>query len=230
MPEGLWRLPGVTRLQMKAKEWEALAGNISRLTALRELNLDGSNVWAGEQGVQLPPGLAACQQLSWLEMRSDLRSPVLARLHSLRFLRAIARKTGNDAFQTPTCWTQLTALTELQLSFEGPQSMHLGINFQGPQSMHPGLGGMCSLRKLSVLNRCNADSDLLLPARPYLSRLDSLSLAVCSSVPAVLAAATQLRHLDLSSKYGNAISLTAANLAVLGSLPALETLRLGKPQ
>lgn len=110
-------------------------------------------------------------------------------------------------------WTRLTALREL----------HLQCEDHGP--VPAGLGGMTGLLQLSILD-ANLDD---LPAVPYLSRLQSLRMASCtfqSGVPAQLAAATQLHNLHVSKSLG--ISLTAAYVTLLSSLPALENLKLEK--
>jgi hypothetical protein len=49
-------------------------------------------------------------------------------------------------------------------------------------------------------------------------------------VPASLAAATQLRHLDISNAIEGRFALAAADVAVLSALPALAMLRLRNPE
>ena len=66
-----------------------------------------------------------------------------------------------------------------------------------------------------------------LPPGPYLSRLRSLLLSSCGLMPAALAAATQLRFLNLSDK--SYMALTATDRRSLSSLPALKTLIIMRP-
>lgn len=60
----------------------------------------------------LPSGLAACRQLTRLDVVSDAASPVLARLHSLQHFNL--RMTEGQQ-QHGRYWKELTGLTELQL-------------------------------------------------------------------------------------------------------------------
>lgn len=85
--------------------------------------------------VALPGGLAACRQLTWLKMESDARSPVLGRLHSLRFLHV--RPTGRLPHEMH--WTRLTALRDLELDLCGIRT-----------AISPGLAGMTGLRELEI--------------------------------------------------------------------------------
>lgn len=125
---------------------------------------------------------------------------------------------------TAASWTQLTALTELQLRCgSGPV----------PGSAPASLGGMTSVRKLCIQGAMIYD----LPTDPYLSRLESLELSNCSfmgGVPVSLAAAAQLHHLGLppGSAYGRThrVCLTYSDVAVLSSMLALATLILKKPR
>lgn len=86
---------------------------------------------------------------------------------------------------------------------------------------------MTGLRKLGIHLADFAD----VPAGPYLSRLDSLILEHCSlanGVPAALGAASRLRHLSIRG-WCRCGGLTTADVALLGSLPALATLILDQP-
>ena len=200
VPPELGLLTALTRLVLRGPLVESLPYSISCLSRLAELDVYGDSL-------SLPPGLTACRQLTRLVMDSDAPSPVLASLHSLRYLSVHARRG-----QTPqeVYWTQLTALTELRLV----------CDYGG---FPAGLGGMTGLRKLSIQGKNAAD----LPAGPYLSRLESLVMEDCylqGRVPASLAAATQLRHLDFGEQ-----QLSAADVAVLSALPLLATLRLKRP-
>ena len=71
-------------------------------------------------------------------------------------------------------------------------------------------------------------------AAPYLCCLESLLLqdyALPKGVPAILAAATQLRHLQFGVMYKTEdypIMLTDSDVDVLSTLPALTTLNLQK--
>jgi hypothetical protein len=149
-------------------------------------------------------------------MESDATSPVLASLHSLRYLSVPALE--DEELPQEAFWTQLTALTELQLD--------CGYDYDY-QSIPAGLGGMTGLRKLTIIQ----DGDPVeLPVGLYLSRLESLVMQGCdfsSGLPATLAAATQLRHLDISKSFSRGLFvLTAADVAVLSALPALTMLHL----
>lgn len=165
--------------------------SISQLSALRELDMGAPSLPG------LPPGMTACQQLSWLSMGSDRSCPQLACLQSMRFLRVSAVLGQNATYRT-----QLTALTELEVKCN-----------QGA-IIHHALGGMSSLRKL----RLACSGPLQLPAGSMLSHLESL----CLNIPASLSAATQLRELCViipNDKDG-----TMTESAVLCALPALESL------
>ena len=79
---------------------------------------------------------------------------------------------------------------------------------------------MTNIRRLVT---AHADLDDL-TAGAHLSRLESLAFKYCSGgVPVVLKAASQLRHLSFR-RYGCCEDMTAADVAVLSSLPALATL------
>ena len=97
----IWSLASLTRLDIP--DTRSLLG-ISQLSALRELKLGYG--WTPD----LPPGMTACQQLSWLSMGSYQRSPVLASLQTLQYLRVSAYGGAQEVL-----WTQLTALTKLDL-------------------------------------------------------------------------------------------------------------------
>ena len=164
----------------------SLPDSISQLSALRELDLCRWSLTG------LPQGLTACQQLTWLSMESDYKCPVLSSLQSMRYLRVTAN--GQDTY-----WTQLTALTELQLT-RGTDA-----------SIPPELGGISSLRKLR-LESCGC---MQLHAGPMLSHLESMCLCNVSGIPASLAAATQLRELSVIRPS----KIIPADLAVLLSSP-----------
>lgn len=184
-----------------------LPDSVSQLSALRELDLNG---WADTKP---PSGLVACQQLSRLKINRAASSPVLARLQSLRSLSV---SPDSDPASVPY-WTQLTALTELNLVCGDYKAIH------------PGLGSMTSLRTLELMvtgEEGLGDEDFP-PAGPYLSRQESLALSPCAAVPASLAAATQLRELDL--RVDDQMELSSDDQAALTALPALETLFLAQP-
>jgi hypothetical protein len=181
----------------------SLPDSISCLSRLAELDVS-----------YLPPGLTACRQLTRLVMDSDNPSPVLASLHTLRYLSV------GVSWPWGRYWTQLTGLTELRLDFG------YDPDGQGHYELPAGLVGMTGIRKLSIAGDTGQVMDL--PAGPYLSRLESLIMEAFSfpdGVPATLAAATQLRHLDISKKF----CLCAADVAILSALPALTTLSLRQP-
>lgn len=94
------------------------------------------------------------------------------------------------------------------------------------------------MKSLNALKIRNSRSKSLgsLPAGPYLSCLESLCLDSFTAVPANLAAATQLRHLDLGSYHSiqnyssfSRIEVTEADVAALCSVPALASLYLQRP-
>jgi hypothetical protein len=202
LPPELGRLTGLTRLDLQSAGVTSLPDSISRLTDLSELalpyNLD----------LSLPPGLAACRQLTRLDIGSSRLFQLPADLQSLQCL-SVRVPPGQQPHQL--FWTQLTALTELQLQCEG------GL-------VPAGLGLLTGLSKIGI-NRVMLND---LPGGPYLSRLESLTMSNCvflAGVPASLAAATQLRCLSLGALHGG-IDLTDADVAVLSSVPALKTLSL----
>lgn len=91
--------------------------------------------------------------------------------------------------------------------------------------------GLSRSRSLCKLRIIGAELDDL-PPGPYLHGLESLCMDYCtlkSGVPAGMAAATQLRSLDLG-RLTIGVLLTAAEVAVLSSIPALVTLTLRKEQ
>lgn len=208
LPPELGHMAALTRLQLLGVRCAALPDSISQLSELRELDMAQSEIAGG-----LLLGLTACRELTKLQM--DMPSSVVAHLVSLRFLGVPCQRaySGN-------AWTHLTNLTELHLAGE-PQC-----------SLPVGLGDLKELRKLSI-SRANLVN---LPNEEYLSRLESLFVHSCDlfesgalelpGLPAALAAATQLRNLDLDI---HRLQLTAADRAVLTSLPALASLSLKKP-
>lgn len=197
VPPELGHLTALTRLELSKAEIWSLPDSMPSLISLRQLDLHGACC------LDLPPGLTACQQLTWLAIDADCAGPVLARLQSLRYLSFKA-----EPFVQSDQWSQLKGLTELELNW-----------MDGEGSDLAGLGGMTSLRKLT-LKGCH-DS---LPGGLYLSSLESLHMNWCEAVPANLVAATQLRDLDLCMlSY-----ISSADVAVLSSLPALSTLALTK--
>lgn len=205
LPPEIGHLTRLTRLRLVTTGIKRLPATFSQLTALRELDVS----W--NEDLQLPRELTACRQLTRLEMESDHRSPFLAKLQTLRRLRLSL--IPNPRPRT-TYWTKLTGLTELSLVCIGG-------------SIPAGLGSMTSLRKICVSYAAVDD----LPLGPYLSSLESLLMDHCTfsaGVPANLAGATQLRHLTLKDR-NTGIELTAADVALLRSLPALANLSIGKP-
>jgi hypothetical protein len=141
---------------------------------------------------------------------------VLASLHSLRYLSVDipGGQLPQEAF-----WTQLMALTELQLD----------SYFYG--SIPAWFGGMTGLRRLSIQGNVGCAADL--PEGPYLSRLESLVMEGCdfsAGLPATLAAATQLRHLDISRSFTSGFVLAAADVAVLSALLSMTMLHLRRPE
>ena len=108
-----------------------------------------------------PASMTSCRQLTQLRMSSHFMSPVLATLQTLKQLHVWSI---SEQGPSTTYWTQLTALTELQLRI-----LHSGAIPSGWEAMN-------DLRKL-----CIVDAELgNLPAGPYLSRLESLSLSSCT--------------------------------------------------
>ena len=207
LPEELGRLEGLTRLELHNAGVMSLPDTISRLSSLRELDLTSNYDLSLPD--RLPAGLTACQQLTRLHIDFSPTSPVLASLRSLRCL-----SVGSAPLMQPheMFWTQLTALTELQLQCSGDGEVPAG------------LAGMTGLRTIGIDGATLDD----LPPGPYLSGLESLSMTgtiFLAGVPASLAAATQLQHLGIVSLEG----LSDADVAMLCSLPALKTLVLHKP-
>lgn len=219
LPHELGCLTALTRLVLESAKVTSLPDSITRLSNLRELKLRGI------ADLALPPGLTACRQPTGLGMESDSNSPVLASLQSLRCLWVSVSHSGSRApMLCLTYWTQLTALTELHLIY-------------GEGSFH---GDLAELRVLFDLSKLELKGAHVgdLPAVPHLSRLESLRMIACSfraGLLANLAAATQLRHLEVSELLDrsgfteSAVYLTAADIAVLTSLPSLESLTLDKP-
>lgn len=200
-------LPGCIPSSVKS-----LPGSISWLTALRALDVSFN------AAVALPRELTACRQLTFMAMESNTSFSGVALLHSLRHLVVCFVYRESVA----ASWTQLTALRKLQLYY---------MPSVADCSIPVGLGPMIGLREIDIHGAVLDD----LPAGPYLSRLESLSLAGCtlrSGVPANLAAATQLRELDLGGQMHlhPQINLSEADVAVLVSMPVLETLGLDKPE
>lgn len=131
--------------------------------------------------VRLPAGLAACRRLTQLVLSAQYSAqPASAGLQSLRCL-CTPYQPPNEEF-----WGHLTALTHLQLQCD------VGVVFSAS------LRGMSGLRRLEIMGAVIYD----VPAGLYLSRLETLLLQDCqlqAGVPVSLAAATQLRELDVSS-------------------------------
>jgi len=212
-PPEIGFLTSLTSLVVENCEPLSLPDSISQLTDLQALTLEESYSEAGMSA--LPPSLTACQQLTSLVINHKEKSPVLAKLQSLRSLsvEVVGMDTDDDIF-----WPHLTGLTELKLEF-----YLCNTNLTG-------LTGMTSLRSLTI---CMA-LPCHLPPGPYLSRLETLHFEYCSLVdglPACLAAATQLHHLYiLNEGYGDGnIDLSDAEIAVLIAMP-LDRLVLRKPR
>lgn len=151
LPQELGRLSSLTRLGLNAGV-TSLPDSVSRLTALRELDLSRN------PELSLPPGLTACWQLTRLNVADCPLSPVLARMHSLRRLSVmvVPGEQPREMF-----WTRLTGLRELQL-------------LCGGTPVPAGLMGMTGLRKLGIYGASRLDE---LPAGPYLRCLESLTLS-----------------------------------------------------
>lgn len=207
VPPELGLLTALTHLELTHAGFTSLPESVSRLSALRELAL------GSRSGRGLHSGLAACAQLSQLDVSGNPSasvSPVLARLRSLRRLSVWSEPRR----EAP--WTQLTGLTQLQLQ--------CGDETVG--EVPPDVGAMTELRNLTLTNAFIDD----LPAGPYLSRLENLSWRHCLlrvRLPASLAAAVQLRHLDIGNTEA-CVCMTAADVSLLSSLPLLATLRLAQ--
>ena len=115
-----------------------------------------------------------------------MASPVLGRLRGLRCL--VVRCLENQQPHS-TYFTQLTALTELTLELPG--------NCSVPE----GLGGMKCRHWVCIVGGAFRD----LPAGLYLRHLKCLRMCECNlleGVPSKLAAATQLRRLELKYSRG----------------------------
>ena len=205
VPPELGRLTALKELQLSG-EVSSLPDSISQLSALQDLNVSRN------RDLTLPPGLAACRQLTWLDIMScNSAFPVLASLHSLRHL---AVSYVIDQQPQETYWTQLTGLTGLVLDWSTSWER---------SAVPAGLGGMAGLRRLGIVGAAIDD----LPAGPLLSRLEELRLRDCdfpSGVPAALASATRLHTLEVAPCKG--IELIAGDIAVLISMPALKNLEL----
>lgn len=206
MQPELGSLTALTRLAFPTAGVSFILDSISRLTALRELDLTGN---AGD--ISLPAGMTACRQLSRLAVESygDVREyPVLANLPHLRYL-SVTALPGQQQH-----WTRLTTLMELRLGL-----------IRDKPDVPAGLAGMVGLRKLFI----GGMEWGALPAGPYLSALESLVVDAAVSLPerllAPLAAATQLQSLSFGMR---SVELTAFDIAVLSSMPALKTLELRK--
>lgn len=208
IPSELGRLRGLTRLALPSNGISSLPESISLLTAMQELDLIGNNCSS------LPEGLSACWQLTRLALDEGMESPVNECLQSLRYLHVYGWKDRQQG-QAPY-WAHLTGLSGLCLSSYGPNL---------PQFLLE-VAGLESLRSLDI-----RDAQLSkIPEGPYLSRLETLCLSACtclSGVPENLAAAWQLRALDLVG-LNIGIALTPSDVDLLSNLPALKNLRLFK--
>ena len=199
LPPELGRLTGLTHLDLGCARTTSLPDSASRLSALQERN------HASSSELSLPPGLTACRQLSQLRVE---RCPLPAVLTRLQSLRCLGFKAEADQLPDACCWNQLMGLMELRL-----------LCWHGMPAM---LGDFAGLQTL-IITGARLDN---LPAGPYLSRLESLEMAYCTVLddfPASLAAAAQLRNLDIDHERAvSCVSLNAADMALLGSLPVLE--------
>lgn len=205
VPPELGGLTRLTRLALENGPAASLPDSISQLTALQELSLTTRLTAALDpQTPSLPMGLSAYRRLSKLEMGDDAGSPVLGELTSLRFLSVRTTK-----FQAH--WTALAGLADLVLTCR-------------TAAIPAGLVGMTNLRKLRVAMPLARPANL--PRGPYLSRVQSLRMELCSStagMPAFLSDATELQELDFSNA-NKGIELTTDDRAVLVQLPMLRTL------
>lgn len=209
VPSELGLLKGLTRLALPSDGISSLPHSISQLTALGELDVTRNG-----RIISLPEGLSACRQLTWLALDEGMESPVDECLQSLRYLHVNGWK-GRQQGQAPY-WAHLTGLSGLCLASYGPSL---------PQFLLE-VAGLESLRSLEIRDAQFSN----LPEGPYLSRLETLCLSACtclSGVPENLAAAWQLRALDLVGM-SKGIALTPSDVDLLSSLPALGTLRLSK--
>ena len=232
IPSELGRLTALMQLDLQSAAATSLPESISRLKALENLTL------TGRAETSLPIQLTECLHLTRLVMDSDIRSPALARLKSLRSLEVTAL---DSQLPREMYWTQLTALTELKLWCDDRLSflddemaeMAAGMAIIGGQHFEvpipAALSGMTSLRKLHIRYAKIHD----LPPGPYLCGLESLIMTNCvfldRRVPSNLAAAAQLLNLEFESDNAMGIDIAAHDIAVLSSLHALETLHLPKP-
>ena len=185
LPEQLWHLESITRLSLDLMLSSlrffldgGLSNSISRLTALHNLTLMQT------ASCTLPEGLTACRQLTHLTLRTDVVSPVVARLQSLRSFEVMMLP-----HQLPhnTYWTQLSGLTQLSESVSG---CHV--------SQFSGISGMTSLRNLVLIGSSG------LPEGPYLSRLQRLSLLDCDykeGIPPALQDAAQLQTQEITPHF-----------------------------
>lgn len=209
VPPELGRLTALTRLELVSSGALSLPASTSRLTALRSLGV------TGDAALSLPFGLTKCRQLTSLTLRCDVRSPVLARLHTLRFLHAGSEREEHLHARE---WSQLTALAEL----------HIICSNYGMKGLVPSaVQVMTGLRVLHISSAELRD----LPTGPYLSSVESLRMDGCTfhtGIPSSLAAAAQLRQLDLGD--GNVgVHLSSADVSVVSAIPRLRTLRRRKP-
>ena len=104
----LGRLTALTRLQMAGNGPGNFPSSISRLSALRELQVPA------HPNLILPLGLTACRQLTKLKMGMDGESPALAKLHSLRFfcIYAVPHDLPRTIYwATPRRWKNCTFVT-----------------------------------------------------------------------------------------------------------------------
>lgn len=208
MPPDIGCLTRLTSLVLEQCEFISLSHCITQLTALRGLSYRRSFIVSGVP--TLPPGLTACQLLTSLMMSSDVKSPTLAELHSLRYLFVAveSRQMGAEIY-----WTHLTGLTELVLEC-GYEDACLD-----------GLAGMISLRSLTI----SMAYPCRIPSGPYLCRLESLyfkHIKFLDGLPKCLAAATQLRHLHIIGRRnahdGGSIGMSYADTAMLAAMPLVN--------
>lgn len=216
VPSELGRLTGLTRLQLRDSSVRSLPDIFAQLQALRELDVSENSVF--QESLLLPPGLTACEQLTRLEIDSNTATTALPQL---RYLQRLGIRASYFAERQPPVAMQ-------RLQFSPVSELWCDSNFAWQLNpMLAELGLLTGLRKL-VLPKAELTD---LPAGPYLSRLESLSMQNCNfraGVPASLAAATQLRDLDFRGYSKHGVKLTAADVDVLASLPALESLGVTK--
>lgn len=214
VPPVMGRLQALTRLELSAAGVTSLPNSISQLAALRVLSVDRNS------DMRLPFELTECRQLTWLGISSDFWSAVLPGLRYLRHLSVRVSDPPLDALLSRRLWTLLTGYNELTLRwiFSNGQPAQVRTELKDCPA--------------AVQSLCIEGGGLSYPlAGPFLHSLEVLRMQDCNfsfGMPAIFKAAIRLRHLDLGS-WHEGVDLSDADVAVLSGMPALRTLRLGKP-